>query len=173
MGPIQFTIQAILIFSAIFLLNKYFSKTLPHEVSTTGGMIKPSRVLSAFCVVICGLFLSLGLLLSFSNEDQLIGLICSGMALFGGIVMLPSLFNFHDVSWDESGVTGPTGKSFPKFPTRQVTIEWKDIVKLDEAWSNYKYVESTTGQRVFWGYWYAGERKLRDKIQKRLNNESI
>jgi hypothetical protein len=99
-------------------------------------------------------------------------MICGGMALFGGVIMLPSLFNFHDVSWDEKGITGPTGKYFPKFPTRHVTIEWRNLVKLDEAWSNYKFVESRTGQRVFWGYWYSGERELSDKIQKLINEES-
>ena len=172
MGTGQFFLQAVLIFLAIYWLNRHFSKTTPFKLSEENGIIKPSKALSVFCVVVSGLFLALGLWLCLSGEDQLIGLICAGMALFGTIIMLPSLSNFHDVSWNQICITGPAGKSFPKFPTQQITIKWEDIVKSDEAWSNYHFVEDKAGQRIFWGYWYPGERELRGKIQKHLNSQS-
>jgi len=84
--------------------------------------------------------------------------------------MSPSLSSLHDVHWDETGITGPTGTSFPTFPTRQTTLKWCDIVKLDEAWSNYQYVEDLGGTRIFWGYWYPGERELREKVRMHLNS---
>ena len=170
MSAFQFTLQAVLIFLAIYLLNRFFSKTEPHEHTPENGLIKPSKVLSILCVAVSFLMLSGGLWLSFSNEDQITGIICSGMGLFGTIVILPSLSHFHNVSWDNSGITGPTGRSFPKFPTRQIHINWEHITKTGEAWSNLQLVEDENGRRIYWGYWYAGEKRLRERIYTQLNS---
>ena len=169
MGSGQFILQAVLIFTAIYLLNVYFSKTTPYLSKKENGQIKPSRIISVFCVVSCFLFFALCLWIIFSGDDLIIGFIGASAALFGAIVMLPSLSNSHDIYWDETGITGPTGKSFPSFPTRQITLKWDDIVKLDEAWSNYQYIEDNIGRRIFWGYWYSGERELADKVRSYLN----
>jgi len=169
MGTGQFFLTAILIFGTIYGLNTYFGKTLPVKLTETTGTIKPSKILSIFCVVVSSAMLVGGLWLSFSGDDQLIGLICAGMGLFGTIVMLPSVSKFHDVKWDEKGIYGPSGKSFPVFPTRQINIIWEDITKTGEAWSNYQFVEDKNGQRIFWGYWYRGEAELRKVINTKMN----
>lgn len=172
MGAGQFLLQAIAMFLAIYLLNRYFSKTTPHNLSENSGLIKPSKVLSYFCVIFCSIVFAGGLWLIFSNDDRLIGFVCAAMGLFGAIVMLPSISNFHDVNWDQNGITGPTGKSFPKLPTQQINIAWDDIIKMDEAWSNYQFVEDKNGSRIYWGYWYRGEQQLREKIQRHLNQNA-
>ena len=41
-------------------------------------------------------------------------------------------------------------KSFPKFPTKQIHIRWVDVIKSDEAWSNYRFLEDA--DRIFWGF---------------------
>ena len=92
------------------------------------------------------------------------------MGLLGFIIMLPSLTHLHNVKWDDQGIYGPTGGSFPSFPTRQIQIKWEDIVKTDEAWSNYRFVEDKNGQRIFWAYWYHGEMELRNQIALRTNS---
>ncbi len=119
MGPIQLSIATALTFSAIHFLNNHFSRTLPKELTETTGLIKPSKILSVFCVIVTEAMFTGGLWLLFSDDEIFVGLACGGMGLFGFIVMLTTL---HNVKWDDTGVYGPAGGSFPSFPTQQIKI---------------------------------------------------
>ena len=126
--------------------------------------------------------------------------LAGGLAMFvGGLTMLPSepltalfvtivgllfllsspfsvialMTDAYDVILDESGVTGP-GSVYTFNPGKsRHTIPWSDMQEMGQTQLQSRYVENTSGQRVYWGEYHSGHAELEAHIEAHLTSDDF
>lgn len=170
MSAAQFFLQAVVIFLVLLGLQLYFLKTKPLFESKTSGRIRASFHMAIFAVGTAIAMIALGLWMFIIDELSVwvsFSLLLGCLTLYS---MGPSLTPAHDIVWDETGIEGPTGRFFPGLPPERLRINWDDVVKTGELWTNYKYIQSQTGARILWGYWFEGEKQFTNAISEQCHN---
>lgn len=77
-----------------------------------------------------------------------------GAAIFG--FMAPSLTSSHDVLWDTNGMAGPSRLIGPGLGLRRVVIGWGEITQTGKTVTDFWFVETHNGKRIYWSHLYGG-----------------
>ncbi len=161
----EFFVQAVSSF-AIVSLTGYFiykirthaSKARPVMQTEQEGVISPGKGTAWFCIIV-GVIMILGglLLVTFEGVPAIpLGL---SVALFGAILsgfMAPSLSSIHDVNWNAKYVEGASRMFGPTLGKLRTQIEWPDITSTGTTVTQYWYIQSKDGRRIYWSYLYNG-----------------
>lgn len=156
----------ILTAALIGLLIKQSMNTQPSEFTNVSGTIRPGKLSAIFTVTGGVVFAATGIAATLSNELVLGVLIFAFGAAIAGF-MAPSLGSWHDVNWGLEGVNGASKMFGPSLGRSRTTIKWQEISTSGVTATQYWYIESTDGRRVYWSYLYRGHAKFRDEIQAR------
>ncbi|WP_156812021.1 hypothetical protein [Robiginitomaculum antarcticum] len=154
-------------------IAKHARNSNPVELSGDRGRITPGKTLAIITIVfglsvaISGIFLA-----SLGGEHSLgFGIFILGICIGG--FMAPSFFSFHDVTWDENSITGICRLFGPTLGLRRTTIEWSDVASRGQTATQYNYLQSIDGRRVYWSYLYHGNGELERIIAERCKSGAI
>lgn len=78
--------------------------------------------------------------------------------------MVPSLTTIHAVHWDKHGIEGPSRLFGPTLGIARTRIPWDKIVAGGETITQYYFVESKDGRRVYWSGLYRGHGFLLETV---------
>lgn len=145
------------------LLNR---KRAPLRASGDDGTISPGKVSAALVIALGVGVLWVGAHAAAAGDSKG-GL---GWAAAGGLLILfmaPSLTHRHDVIWTDEDVQGPSRLFGPSLWLSRTSIQWQDIGTVGATITNYWFVQSFDGRRIYWSYLYPGygsfTRRLRAK----------
>lgn len=151
------------------LLNR---KRDPHRATGDDGAISPGKI-SAALVTALGVGVLLSGVHAAATGDLKVGL---GWAAAGGLLIIfmgPSLTHRHDVIWTDEGVQGPSRLFGPSLWLSRTSIQWQDIGAVGATITNYWFVQSFDGRRIYWSYLYPGYGSLTRRLRAKRPDLSI
>ncbi len=80
--------------------------------------------------------------------------------------MAPSLTSVHDVNWNDEYVEGASKLFGPTLSKKRTRIKWSEIVNLGETSTQYWYLESVDGRKIYWSYLYMGHAVFAEAIER-------
>lgn len=143
----------------------------PRRASGDEGTISPGKISAALVTA-----LGVGVLWSgvqAAAGDLNVGL---GSAAAGGMLIIfmgPSLTRRHDVIWTDKGVQGPSRMFGPSLWLSRTSIEWHDISAVGATITNYWFIQSSDGRRIYWSYLYPGYGSLTRRLRAKRPDLSI
>lgn len=154
--------------SGIAILSRNAS---PKDIDGCNGVITPGKTI-ALITVGGGIFMMVAPIgLAITDPSPPTFALTAMLFLLGGAIagfMSPSLTSMHDVSWNESSLTGPAKMFGPTLGTKRSTIAWPEIVKTGKTFTGYWFVEAADGRRIYWSYLYNGYGKLTEALKSKI-----
>ena len=134
------------------------------------GTIRPERV-SAWITIVVGLGMVAGAAwLTLAVKDRSILLVAMPLALMGSAFasfMAPSVTSVHSVSWDDTGIEGPSKTFGLTLGSERTAIPWEQIHRTGKTATGYWFVEAPDKRRIYWSYLYSGYGLLTEALQQR------
>jgi len=87
----------------------------------------------------------------------IMGLLISGF-------MVPSISPTHDIHWDEDFLEGPSKLFGPSLGKIRTKFRWNDIVTNGTVATGYNFVESLSGDRIYYSPYSKGLKPFRTKL---------
>ncbi|VXC99729.1 conserved hypothetical protein [Sphingomonas sp. 8AM] len=75
--------------------------------------------------------------------------------------------------WTDEGVQGPSRLFGPTLWLSRTAIEWQDIGAVGATITNYWYVQSLDGRRIYWSYLYPGYGSFTSRFSTKRPDLSI
>ncbi len=141
--------------ATMFAVRKIAAWRRPATGDRAGGRIAPGKILAGLCLAVAALMAAGGVAALVSGQYPL-GSILVALALVLGIPLLPSLSHWHDISWDDEGLSGPDHLSQIILGRSRASIDWRDVATRGKTLGGYDYIESRFGTRIYWSYLYPG-----------------
>ncbi len=164
---IKYIVIGVVTVAVLAVLNRLFKKSRPLELTETSGKIRPARWI-AWCAVIVGALMLFGAIYGFATEE-----LNWRWTLFAGLMgaaiggfMLPSLTSRHEINWDFDEISGPSKQFGPGLGLQRATLQWADIVKTGKTITDYWFIETQGGERIYWSFIYSGYGALTLALEK-------
>ena len=133
-----------------------------HETGSEGN-ITPGKI-SAAAITLVGAALTIFGLASIIYGVLAAGLSCLVVGLALTIFMGPSLTRMHDVSWNATEVNGPSRLFGLSLGRSRTTIRWDEVTSTGKTVTNYWFIQSGDGRRIYWSYLYSGYGRFVDTL---------
>ncbi|WP_428153068.1 hypothetical protein [Brevundimonas sp.] len=148
------------------LSGQFFAYLAPRHLEGESGIIRPERWTAAMTVLIGLAFAVAGVAALFASQIALgLGAILIGLAC--AAFMAPSLTDIHSVHWSAEGVEGPCRLFGPTLGIKRTEIRWGEVVRVGNTITDYCFIETTDGRRVYWSYLYRGYGAFTDVLMTR------
>ena len=155
------------VLSLIALMNKRARPT-EGEIRT----IRPNRPLIVIFAVlslglgIFGAYVAYYFYITFRYSQIYIP---AALALFfipSGLCILGYLNRSFDVTWDETGIEGPTSYWLPPIGRGRARINYCDIKKAGTDWGSSNCIWDENGTKIMWSYLYRGHNQIDEHLEK-------
>lgn len=92
------------------------------------------------------------------------GAIISAMGWVFICLMLPSFTRWHDVYWDDNFIEGPNKIFGPTLRFSRTKIVWQDVIEFGQTFTQYHFVKSKSGDKIYFSPYSVGLVRLKNKI---------
>ena len=122
------------------------------------GIISPGKG-TAWLTIVFGIIMILSSLFAvvvYGMSEIVLGLFLTLMGAAMSGFMAPSLSSIHDVNWNTQYVEGASKMFGPILGKSRTQIQWSDITSTGTTVTQYWYVQTNEGRRIYWSYLYNG-----------------
>jgi len=159
-------IIAILTAMIVGWMYAYSRNTKPASFDSTSGLIKPGKTSAWLCVTFFGTLFIAAVIALFVTDEKILytSLAIMSLVFFG--FMVPSLGDWHDVSWSENGIKGPCKMFGPSLSRKTTFIKWGEITATGITVTQYWYIETKDKRRIYWSYLYRGHTTYLEALRR-------
>jgi hypothetical protein len=147
-----------LIASAVLCGLMYWitGKSKPSELGLEHGTILPDKRIATAAVAIGTFVFAVAANAAvFGNGGGGAAVIALAFFAMTGF-MVPAMTDIHAVHWDKNGIEGPSKLFFAAQGLARTRIPWEKIVTGGETFTDYYFIESEGGHRIYWNRVYRG-----------------
>jgi len=138
----------------------------PYLLTETGGIIRPERWVSFGTILFFSGLTAFSIYWFVFDGGSWVSVTAGVFAAFGAISMAPAMTSIHEIKWDERGINGPSRILGLTLGRERIQLSWGKIEKFGNTPTGYWYVESTSGDRIYYSHLYRGNRYLTADISR-------
>lgn len=142
----------------------FLGKSKPSELGLDHGMVLPDKWSAMVTVAGGTIFFAFAANAALFGNGGFWAVVLALVSLAIAGFMLPALTSIHAVRWDKHGIEGPSKLFGPTLGMARTRIQWGNIVAGGETVTQYYFVESKDGQRVYWCFLHRGHRYLFEAV---------